>query len=132
MTASGPEVIMQLAFAAGGGFGAAARYLLSIMLPHKYPFATLLVNVLGCLLLGFLLAVVWSDPGLVPGEAQHVFAGFCGGFTTFSSFAYQSLDLHRQHSLRHAALNIAASILLCVGSFLLGRFLGQLLASGNV
>ncbi len=126
MTLAWADVILPLSFATGGGLGAVARYLLAKSLPHKYPFATLLVNVLGCFLLGLVLALVWAAPGFLPGEARQIFAGFCGGFTTFSSFAYQSLDLHREHSLRHAALNIGASIVLCVASFLAGRFLGQL------
>lgn len=131
MTMGMSEVVLSLAFSAGGGLGAVVRYLFSRMLTHEYPYATLLVNVLGCFFLGFLLALVWDAPGILPREIQHAFVGFCGGFTTFSSFAYQTLDLHRQHSLRHAALNIAASVVLCTVTFLLGRWLGQSLALVN-
>lgn len=115
---------LSLVFAAGGGLGAVARYLLSVVVRHEYPYATLLVNVLGCFTLGMLLALVWQTPGLLAVEVQRFIVGFCGGFTTFSSFAFQSLDLHRQRSLRHAAMNIVASILLCVLSFLAGRVIG--------
>ncbi len=127
MSGTAGELLLPAAFAVGGGLGAVARYVLSTVVRHRYPYATLLVNVLGCFALGVLLAMAWGTPGLLREEEQRLFAGFCGGFTTFSSFAYQSLDLHRQHSLRHAAVNVAASVVLCVLSFLCGRFMGGFL-----
>lgn len=126
MTEGLTQIVLPLAFAVGGGLGAVARYLLSSAVKHEFPYATLLVNVSGCFALGFVLAFAWNTPGALSAEGRLLFAGFCGGFTTFSSFAYQSLDLHRRHSLRHAAVNVAASVVFCVVAFLCGRFVGGL------
>lgn len=113
--------LLHALFALGGGLGAALRYLLTTMLTHRYPLSTLLVNVLGCFLLGFGLAALSAAPGPAGEEGRRLVAGFCGGFTTFSAFAYQSLDLRRRHSLRHAAANILLNLVLCVAAFLAGR-----------
>ncbi len=120
------EFLLHVIFALGGGLGAVLRYVLTSRLTHRYPLSTLLVNVLGCLVLGWSMAVLWEAPGLFGDQERRLFAGFCGGFTTFSTFAYQSFDLHRSHSLAHAGLNIGANLLLCVGAIVLGRALGGL------
>lgn len=117
------EIILHLAFALGGGLGAVARVSMTMFLTHRYPLSTLLVNVLGCFALGLLLASLGDAPGLVGEQQRRLFAGFCGGFTTFSSFAYQSLDLHRKHSLWHAGANVLANVVLCLGAFIAGRML---------
>lgn len=115
------EWLLHGAFALGGGLGAVLRYLLTTAITHRYPVSTLLVNVLGSFLLGLGLAVLWDAPVLLGAEERRLYAGFCGGFTTFSAFAYQSLDLHRRHSLLHAAANILLNVVLCVAAFLAGR-----------
>jgi len=117
------ELLLHLLFALGGGLGAVARFALTVKLTHRYPLSTLLVNVLGCFLLGALLARFAVPAGPQGEQLLRLFVGFCGGFTTFSSFAYQSLDLHRKHSLAHAASNVLANVLLCIAAFLLGRCL---------
>jgi CrcB protein len=120
------EILLHAVFALGGGLGAVLRYVLTSRLTHRYPLSTLLVNVLGCALLGWSMTVLWDAPGLLGDQERRLFAGFCGGFTTFSTFAYQSFDLHRSHSVLHATLNIGANLVLCVGAFLLGRWAGGL------
>lgn len=122
------EFLLHGLFALGGGLGAVLRHVLTTRLTHRYPLSTLLVNVLGCFILGWSLTVLWGAPGLLGAQERRLFAGFCGGFTTFSSFAYQSLDLKRRHSLVHAALNIGANLLLCITAFLLGRWAGGVTA----
>lgn len=117
-------MLLHALFALGGGLGAVFRYALTARFTHRYPLSTLLVNVLGCLLLGWSLTVFWEAPGLLGDQERRLFAGFCGGFTTFSSFAYQSFDLHRSFSVIHAGLNIGANLVLCIGAFLLGRWAG--------
>ncbi len=116
--------LLHFVFALGGGLGAVARYLLTANLTHRYPLATLLVNVLGCFLLGLALVILWDAPGVLGEQERRLYAGFCGGFTTYSSFAYQSFDLHRRHSIAHAAINILGTLVLCVGAFLAGRWAG--------
>ena len=117
-------LMLHAIFALGGGLGAVARFLLTTTLTHRYPLSTLIVNVLGCFLLGLGLAVLWDVPCLLGEQERRLVAGFCGGFTTFSSFAYQSLDLHRRHSLLHASVNIGMNLVLCVVAFLAGRWAG--------
>ncbi len=115
---------LHLAFALGGGLGAVARFGLTTLITHRYPLSTLIVNVSGCFLLGLGLALLIASPDAWSEQELRLYTGFCGGFTTFSSFAYQSLDLHRKFSLLHAGVNILASVALCVLAFLLGRMLG--------
>ena len=117
-------LLLHAIFALGGGLGAVARFLLTTGITHRYPVSTLIVNVLGCFLLGLGLTALWDVPGLLGEQERRLVAGFCGGFTTFSSFAYQSLDLHRRNSLVHAAVNIGLNLVLCVAAFLAGRWSG--------
>ena len=116
-------LLLHAAFALGGGLGAAARHGLGRLLVHRLPLATLIVNVLGSLVLGAALASVDASTdaasGVVGGGGRLVL-GFCGGFTTFSSFAVQSLELGRDRSAPHAAANVALNLGLCLGAFRLG------------
>ena len=109
-------------FALGGGLGAVLRHWMSSRITHDLPLATLVVNVLGTLLLGFWL----GQPETGGPDIEHgrrLILGFCGGFTTFSSFAYQTLDLHCTRSIATAAGNILASVTLCALAFLMGTYL---------
>jgi CrcB protein len=117
---------------AGGVIGAEARYGVSRWLPHgdaAFPWATLLVNVIGCLLLGVLMVAVveiWSP---------HRFArpflgvGVLGGFTTFSTFGLDAVQLSRHHRPGAAILYVVVSVVACllavtVGTVLLRRVAG--------
>ena len=121
-------LLLHAAFALGGGLGAAARHGLGRLLVHRLPLATLIVNVLGSLVLGAALASVDASTdaaggvvgGGVGGPGRRLVLGFCGGFTTFSSFAVQSLELGRDRSAPHAAANVALNLGLCLGAFRLG------------
>lgn len=113
--------ILYLSFGLGGGVGAVARHALTAFVTHRFPISTLVVNIVGCLILGAALRVLENASGFTADEARQLVFGFCGGLTTFSSFAYQSLDLHRQYTIIHAATNIVASILLCVFAFWVGH-----------
>jgi CrcB protein len=125
------ELLLHAAFALGGGLGAASRHLLTVAVTHRFPISTLVVNVLGCLLLG--LGLVWlaDAPGLLGEEERRLAGGFCGGFTTFSSFAYQTLDLHRSHTIAHAAVNIIVSLIFCLVAFGAGHWLGVALITAG-
>ena len=108
---------LDLAFALGGGLGAVARHALGRALPQRAPLATLLVNVLGSLLLGIALVGIGEGASAATEELRRALVGFCGGFTTFSSFAVQSVELVRERSARGAALNVALNVVLCVAAF---------------
>ncbi|MCE8516780.1 fluoride efflux transporter CrcB [Ruegeria pomeroyi] len=116
-------VALHALFALGGGLGAVLRHWVARRVTHDLPLATLVVNVLGTLLLGIWLGQPASGAA-DPDQSRQLILGFCGGFTTFSSFAYQTLDLHRARSIASAAVNILASVALCALAYLLGTSLG--------
>jgi CrcB protein len=116
----------------GGGLGSVARWLLgrciTEMLPariHIFPFGILACNVLGCFLIGLFFGCL---PIFKPEEVWRslLVTGFLGGFTTFSTFAEDTHRLFTHGPATGAALNIVASIVLC----LIGVALGHKLASG--
>lgn len=77
----------------GGGFGSVARYLLGKWLntiENYFPFGTLLANVLGSLLLGFVIGYLAKTSNITETQSLLLATGFCGGFTTFSTFAYEN------------------------------------------
>ncbi|WP_166416698.1 fluoride efflux transporter CrcB [Cochlodiniinecator piscidefendens] len=113
------SALFHLIFALGGGLGAVGRHYLTQKITHKFPVSTLIINVSGCFLLGLALAQLSNASP----EIRQLAFGFCGGFTTFSSFAYQTLDLHRAHTVMHAAANIIISLLACLMSFWAGHAL---------
>lgn len=113
------------AFALGGGLGAAARHGVGRLVVHRFPLATLLVNVLGSLVLGAALASYGAAGGAGGETVERLVVGFCGGFTTFSSFAVQSLELGRERTAAHAAANAALNLGLCLGAFLLGAAIAR-------
>ncbi|WP_170516273.1 fluoride efflux transporter FluC [Ruegeria atlantica] len=116
------ELYLHAMFGLGGGLGAVLRHWVSLRVHHNLPFATLIVNVLGSLLLGLWIGYLGGPVDMGEEERRLVF-GFCGGFTTFSSFAYQSLELRRQRTIALAAGNILLSLILCWLALLLGLFL---------
>src|SRR5690606_31151778 len=81
----------------GGGIGSAFRYLTSVLtdkyIQTSFPWATFLVNVIGCLIIGILVGV-FTKQQLQHTELKLLFiTGFCGGFTTFSTFALENIKL---------------------------------------
>ncbi|MDQ2797761.1 MAG: fluoride efflux transporter CrcB [Actinomycetota bacterium] len=106
------------AVAAGGVLGAEARYGLAAALPHTartWPWATLVTNTLGCLLIGVLM-VVLLDVAAAPPKLARPFlgVGVLGGFTTFSTFALDTYSLIRTHRELAALSYLAASLVACL------------------
>jgi CrcB protein len=102
----------------GGGLGSVARYGISKLIisysgPSVFPWATLSVNILACLFMGYLATVVPSKLN----ETQRAFLifGFCGGFSTFSTFSLENVVLFQQKAFLFLALNIVLSVGLCFG-----------------
>ena len=126
--------IAYLVFALGGGLGACARHALGRPLAHRPPAATLAVNVLGSGLLGAVAGALGAPgpgataPVSVGAWAALALVGFCGGFTTFSSFASQTLGIGRAGGAARAIGNVALNLAGSVGAFALGVALGPALA----
>lgn len=114
-----------LAVFVGGGLGSCCRYLVSLLTTGTdYPLGTLLANVLACFLLGYLTG--YSAKNILDGHTKLFFsAGFCGGFSTFSSFSKELFNMS-QDALNLSALSyILLSLLLGVFAVYLGFFLGS-------
>jgi CrcB protein len=114
--------------ALGSGLGGAARLLLGGWLQDRFggsfPIGTLIVNVSGSLLLGFLLRYALETPAVGPDLRALLTTGICGGYTTFSTFSYETVRLLEDGEYRRAALYVAVS----VGVALLATACGMVLA----
>ncbi len=116
--------------ALGSALGGVARYWISGVVAQRFgeafPVGTLVVNVTGSFVIGFIATV--SDPGgrmLMNATARRfMMAGLCGGYTTFSSFSLQTLNLARDGEWLYAAANVMLSVVVC----LLAAWLGHALA----
>jgi CrcB protein len=98
-----------LLVALGGAVGSVGRYLLSKWLEGGLPWGTLAVNIVGCLLIGFLTGLFAK--GTLPPEMKLLLVtGFCGGFTTFSTFANESFAMMKVGDAVLAAIYIGASV----------------------
>jgi fluoride exporter len=121
-----------LAIFAGGALGAVARYGLAgwvyLRLGSRFPWGTLAVNTFGSLALGLVLPLLdLRDPATA--ASGLVTVGFLGAFTTFSTFAYEALELSRTRGAAHALLYAVLSVLLGLGCIAAGLRLAALLAA---
>ncbi|MDD7456804.1 MAG: fluoride efflux transporter CrcB [Bacteroidales bacterium] len=100
-----------LLVALGGAVGSACRYLVTRVVDiTAFPIATLAVNLLGCLLVGFLVGIM--DRNFMPQEFKLLLiSGFCGGFTTFSTFANESFAMMKAGDLLLSGLYIGVSVI---------------------
>ncbi len=123
---------MKNAFAVGlgGFFGCIARYLAGVLVSRLFdapvfPYATLTVNVIGCLLIG-LLGGLAENTQLISSTMQlFLIVGVLGGFTTYSAFGYQTLVLARDGQILIAGLNVTAHIILGLGAVWLGMLMAK-------
>jgi fluoride exporter len=112
----------------GGLIGSMLRYWLSGTVAHatkgEFPIGTLVVNVIGCFIIGFFLTLGYERFAWRPELRLFVAVGILGGFTTFSTFSYETIALFRDGSYFPAIANATASLLGC----LVATFLGIALA----
>lgn len=98
----------------GSFFGGGMRYLVSkgltAIAPIAFPFGTFTVNILGCLLIGFLSAQPANGSWLTPQLRLVLTTGFCGGFTTFSTFMNESSSLIKDGNTPYLALYLVGSL----------------------
>ena len=121
-----------LAVAAGGALGSVARFWLTgamaALTGPRFPYGTLLINILGSLVIGVVAGVTLTPArmGMHPDLRIFLMVGICGGFTTFSAFSLQTLELVQTGDLMPAAFYIAGSVVLCILAVWLGWALGRL------
>ena len=125
-------MITYLWIAVGGALGSMARYGCSNLAAHwigdSLPWVgTLIINVVGSLVIGFFATLTGPDGRVLvaPDARQFVMVGICGGYTTFSSFSLQTLNLVRDGDMLRAGTNVVGSVVLC----LLAVWLGYLVAT---
>ena len=120
--------------AIGAAFGGTLRYWLGgvtqKILPFGFPYGTLVVNVLGSFLLGFLIFYFDTKRLLSPGMKVMLTVGFCGGFTTFSSFSFETINLMRDSEYFLATLNVGLNIFLTLLAVFLSYYLAKTLNAG--
>ena len=112
----------------GGFFGSIGRYLLSGYIQHLmkgtgFPYGTLVVNLIGCLLIGFLSQWVGARGFLSPETRLFLFMGLLGGFTTFSTFSNETMNLWQAGESVAALSNVAVHVVLGLGAAWLGHVL---------
>jgi CrcB protein len=100
----------------GGFLGTIARYLtqqgISKILPVLFPFGTLTVNIVGCFLIGVFYALADRGNAISPEWRLFLTTGLCGGFTTFSTFTFETYNLLREEQYLYVSGYIVASVLL--------------------
>ncbi|MGB6976666.1 MAG: fluoride efflux transporter CrcB [Gammaproteobacteria bacterium] len=125
-----PSYTLQLlVIACGGAFGCISRFVLAQsvhrFLPNHFPYGILLVNVLGCLLIGILATGFierWQLNGI---WRAGVLIGFLGGFTTFSSFSIDAINLLENGASVAAGIYVICSVVLCLIATWVGVLLGR-------
>lgn len=116
--------------AIGGAIGTTGRYWLSgvvaRLIGETFPWGTLIINVMGSFIIGFFATLTGPDGRVYVGSTarQFVMIGICGGYTTFSSFSLQTLNLLNDGEWLYAGANITGSVALC----LLAVWAGYMLA----
>ena len=117
------------AIAFGAAVGGVSRYYLSAAVQHRmgstFPWGTLLINVTGSLILGFVMRYALATPGVSVEMRALLTTGFCGGYTTFSTYSYETATLLEDGQLGRAGTYALASVLLAlagtIGGFALAR-----------
>jgi fluoride exporter len=113
--------------AIGGALGSMARYgmsgFIAALTGGTFPYGTLVVNVTGAILIGFLATISGPDsPFIVPASVRiFMMTGICGGYTTFSTFSLESANLMRDGDWTAALANIGFSVVLCLVAIWIGH-----------
>lgn len=119
--------------AIGSAVGGASRFALSSFIQQRagvFPVGTLVVNITGSLVLGFLMRYALGSTSVSAETRALLTTGFCGGYTTFSTFGYETIALIQDGDYRRAATYVVASVVLSMVATFLGVLVaGELLAA---
>ena len=120
--------MIPLAVMAGGALGSVARYGVGLAVARAmgqgFPWGTVVINIAGSFVIGWFAALALRMQ-MADAARAFVMVGLCGGFTTFSAFSLQTIELLRAGYAGRAVLNVAASLLLCLAATSLGIRVGQ-------
>jgi CrcB protein len=130
-------LIAYLWIAIGSAIGGVGRYwasrAIALSVGETFPWGTLFVNVAGSFVIGFIAALSGPDSRFLisPNSRNFLMVGICGGFTTFSSFSLQTLELLRNRDVAEAFGNIFLSVAACMAAVALGYIAGMVLSGGR-
>jgi CrcB protein len=117
--------------AIGGALGSIARYgcsrAVALSYGETFPWGTLVVNIVGSFIIGFVGAISGPDSRLIvsPNVRNFIMVGFCGGYTTFSSFSLQTLQLIQNGDAAEAFGNVLLSVAACMAAVTIGYMAGM-------
>ncbi|MEO6828700.1 MAG: fluoride efflux transporter CrcB [Acidobacteriaceae bacterium] len=114
----------------GSALGGVLRYVLTRLMLHSsstFPWGTILINIIGCFVIGFFGTFTFPGSRFEVSENVRMFVmvGLCGGFTTFSSFSLETLDLIRTGGWTRAVANVLLSVILGLGAVALGHLVAH-------
>jgi len=122
------------AVAAGGALGSVARYMLGSFIQDRaataFPVGTFVINIAGSVLLGFFVQIGLASSAFSPEIRFFLTTGFCGGFTTFSTFSYETFKLVEDGEYGTAGVYAASSVVLSVLGCAIGMAAARRLMSG--
>lgn len=116
---------------AGAAFGGLLRYVVADLVQKSskiiFPFGTLSVNIIGSFLLGLIIFILGEREIISPEIRLFLTVGVCGGFTTFSTFSYETLVLFQEAEFLYAAVNIVLNVVLSITAIYLAYLLSKIL-----
>jgi len=125
------DIYKILAVGLGGFLGSVSRYITVKSVDEKlnaiFPYGTLTVNIIGSLLLGIIYTLALKKAGVTENWKLFLGAGFCGGFTTFSAFAWENFSLFQQKFIGTSLLYMLASLVLGILALAVGVWIGRFL-----
>lgn len=113
----------------GGGIGAAIRYWMDGAVQRwtgsTFPYGTFVINSLGCLMIGILMTTLEERFLVNPSLRIFLTIGILGGFTTFSTFSYETIEMMRSAEYYFAAVNVSLTVFTCLAATYVGTIIGK-------